>query len=260
MLHRSTGFREYSCYNTTMKKNMRTILIFLCAAMLLLTACAGDETITAEPEKEAPAETTAPEIAEDLVAVPETPAPERVPVNLDDFAGFYDDGGYDTVAIEKTDDGYTMSVVLYRLIGLNAGTVSASEDGVVFRAVDAAGNPMTVTFLKTGETYALRVDESTWDPLPPGTIIYNFVPSAGEWGDLIDPNDLLDAPHSHYVFQPKVCSVYMEEVFGKDMCDAWFNLVDAVLAGEDTFACKDQYTYDWMMGSFPSIACRSCMS
>ena len=251
MLHRSTGFREYSCYNTTMKKNMRTILIFLCAAMLLLTACAGEETITAEPEKEAPAETAAPEIAEDLVTVPETPAPERVPVNLDDFAGFYDDGGYDTVIIEKTDDGYTMSVELYRLIGLNAGTVSASKDGVVFRAVDAAGNPMTVTFLKTGETYALRVDESTWDPLQPGTIFYNFVPSTGEWGDLIDPADVHDAPESHYVFQPKVCSVYMEEVFGKDMCDAWFNLVDAVLAGEDTFACKDQYTYDWMMGQFP---------
>lgn len=65
-----------------------------------------------------------------------------------------------------------------------------------------------------------------------------------------EPEDDTDV-QSRFVFQPKVCSVYMEEVFGKDMCDAWSNLVDAVLAGEDTFVCKDQHTYDWMMGQFP---------
>ena len=54
----------------------------------------------------------------------------------------------------------------------------------------------------------------------------------------------------HYVFQPKVCSIYMEEVFGKTMCDTWFNLVDAVMAGENTFACPDNDTYDWVMGQF----------
>jgi len=60
------------------------------------------------------------------------------------------------------------------------------------------------------------------------------------------------AQPSSYVFRPKVCSAYMEEVFGKAMCEAWFHLVDAVMAGEDTFACPDQYTYDWVMGQFPS--------
>ena len=55
----------------------------------------------------------------------------------------------------------------------------------------------------------------------------------------------------HYVFQPKVCSVYMEEVFGEAMCEAWFNLVDAVMAGEDAFSCPDSRTYDWVMGQFP---------
>ncbi|MBR3296003.1 MAG: hypothetical protein IKI62_07125 [Clostridia bacterium] len=62
-----------------------------------------------------------------------------------------------------------------------------------------------------------------------------------------DPNDW----NSHYVFRPKVCSSYMEEVFGTTMRDAWFSLVDAVMAGEDTFSCPDQYTYDWVMGQFP---------
>ncbi|MBO4831641.1 MAG: transglutaminase domain-containing protein [Oscillospiraceae bacterium] len=69
-----------------------------------------------------------------------------------------------------------------------------------------------------------------------------------------DPPEQPDAPpkkESHYVFTPKVCSVFMEEVFGEIMCETWYNLVDAVMAGEDTFACPDQYTYDWVMGQFP---------
>ena len=52
-------------------------------------------------------------------------------------------------------------------------------------------------------------------------------------------------------FNPKVSSVYLEEVFGEAMVQTWYNLVDAVLAGEDTFACPDQETYDWVMGQFP---------
>ena len=57
--------------------------------------------------------------------------------------------------------------------------------------------------------------------------------------------------HGHYTFQPKVCSSYMREVFGETMVETWYNLVDAVMAGEDTFACPDAYTYDWVMGQFP---------
>lgn len=72
-----------------------------------------------------------------------------------------------------------------------------------------------------------------------------------ERGDLIDMEDLLSDPESHYVFQPKVSSVYLEEIFGETMCETWFHLVDAVMAGEDTFACPDQFTYDWVMGQFP---------
>ena len=55
----------------------------------------------------------------------------------------------------------------------------------------------------------------------------------------------------HYRFQPKVCSSFMVELFGEPMRDAWYGLVDAVMAGEDTFACPDDHTYDWVMGQFP---------
>ena len=54
-----------------------------------------------------------------------------------------------------------------------------------------------------------------------------------------------------FSFHPKVSSVFLEEIFGEAMVQVWFNLVDAVLAGEDTFACPDKETYDWVMGQFP---------
>ncbi len=60
-------------------------------------------------------------------------------------------------------------------------------------------------------------------------------------------------PESRFVFQPKLSSAFMEEIFGKTMCETWYNLVDAVMAGEDTFACPDQQTYGWVMGQFPRI-------
>lgn len=55
----------------------------------------------------------------------------------------------------------------------------------------------------------------------------------------------------HYVFQPKVCASYMADIFGETMVETWFHLVDAVMAGEDHFACPDADTYGWVMGQFP---------
>lgn len=54
-----------------------------------------------------------------------------------------------------------------------------------------------------------------------------------------------------YHFRPKVCSSYMTELFGEGRTETWFCLVDAVLAGEDTFACPDADTYYWVMGQYP---------
>ena len=55
----------------------------------------------------------------------------------------------------------------------------------------------------------------------------------------------------HYVFQPKVCSSIMTETFGEAMTETWFSLVDAVMAGEDSFSCPDEDTYWWVMGQYP---------
>jgi len=57
----------------------------------------------------------------------------------------------------------------------------------------------------------------------------------------------------HFKFNPKVCSPIMTEIMGEKMRDAWFSLIDAVYAGETTFECADDDTYNWMMGQFPHL-------
>ena len=206
--------------------------------------------VVTEPVKEAiavdvPAQETSPK-----ENAPAATAPEEAPFDPDEYTGFYTDDSYDTVVIWKDGDEYRMEVSIYRLTTLNEGTVSISEEGVVFQTVDAALNPMTVSFYREGDRYALRIDESTWPLLEQGTR-FDLLVKIEEEGDWIDPADLADSPKGHYTFRPKVCSVYWEELFGKEMCETWFNLVDAVMEGRNTFACPDQHTYDWVMGQFP---------
>ena len=55
-----------------------------------------------------------------------------------------------------------------------------------------------------------------------------------------------------FEFQPKVCSHFYEDIYGTAMCEAWFSLVDAVMAGEDTFSCPNGHTYLWVLSDFPN--------
>ena len=223
---------------------MKKSVAFICLFLLLVTTYGFDAQKPATPIM---AETEGPTPVSTIA-----PATEETAVDLDAYVGFYGNDDRDSVTIETTGDGYAMSVELYRLTGLEKGTVCASAEGIVFHTIDAAENPMVVSFYPDGEGYALRVEESTWPLLEQGTIIGGFkrtMPKASTVEG--DPVDAPDTPLGHYVFQPKVCSLYMEELFGKTMCETWFNLVDAVMAGKNTFACPDQHTYDWVMGQFP---------
>ncbi len=66
-----------------------------------------------------------------------------------------------------------------------------------------------------------------------------------------DAEEPIDWVPETFEFQPKVASTFLYELFGETMVNTWFNVVDAVLAGEDTFDCPDENTYDWVMGQFP---------
>ena len=42
-------------------------------------------------------------------------------------------------------------------------SVFCNPDKVIFDAVDAAGNPIKFSFYNEGDTYTLKVEETTWD-------------------------------------------------------------------------------------------------
>ena len=50
----------------------------------------------------------------------------------------------------------------------------------------------------------------------------------------------------------KVISSIFRGIMGEDMYKAYCNYVKAVQNGEDDFEVKDEHTYDWMIGQFPS--------
>ena len=229
---------------------MKKIRIFLLAAFLLLTACANEKQQTSEPVDT--------KIGEDVIAAQETPSPAPARTGAESFEGFYTDGKGNTAVIQWYGDDCMLSAYLDGAVFVEDAAGMSNGDGLVFHTVDDAENSMTLSLYRDGETYTLRVEESTRAALPAGTAFEGFVRTTEEPSPLdgasdggIDPSEAEERPNGHYVFQPKVCSVYLEEIFGREMCDAWFSLVDAVLAGKDTFACPDQHTYDWVMGQFP---------
>lgn len=224
---------------------MKRICVWLLSALLLL-GC-----VKPSP---APQQSPAPAVTIEATAAPTaepTAAPEQ-----ESLAGCYENDSYDTAILTQIGEEYYLAASLYRLTFIEGAVGTRQGDRLVFAAADGNENPLTLSFFGDGDTYTLQVEESTWELLPAGTRVEGLIrtaqePTAGGPLFVEEPEQTQAPVQGHYVFSPKVCSVYMQEVFGPDMCEAWYNLVDAVMAGEDTFPCKDQHTYDWVMGQFP---------
>ena len=122
----------------------------------------------------------------DLTAVVESIAeegsiPKTEAIDPDDYIGYYTNGSYDEVIIDRNGDDYTMTVSLYRLTYLDEGTVSFTEEGVFFNTIDASGKPMIISFSDKGDgTYSLRIEESTWLYLEPGMVFDNMIKTTRE--------------------------------------------------------------------------------
>ena len=82
------------------------------------------------------------------------------PQNLDDYIGFYADGDCNEITIDKEGDDYIMEVTIFRLTDIDEGIVSATSEGVVFDATDAAGDPIKLLFREAGdEMYELVIED-----------------------------------------------------------------------------------------------------
>lgn len=70
----------------------------------------------------------------------------------------------------------------------------------------------------------------------------------------------LEAKGESYEFNPHVYSPKLAEVYDKEWWDAFYNLVDAIRAGEDTFECPSEEIYhecmnDIKLGDLYPVAC-----
>lgn len=63
-----------------------------------------------------------------------------------------------------------------------------------------------------------------------------------------------------FVFNPHVKCELLSEIVTDEMWDSFYNLVDAIRAGEDTFECADEHAYEWCthdctLGTFLPASC-----
>lgn len=63
-----------------------------------------------------------------------------------------------------------------------------------------------------------------------------------------------------FTFDPHVKCELLSEIVTDEMWDSFYNMVDAIRAGEDTFECSDEHAYEWCtndctIGSFLPAAC-----
>ena len=69
-----------------------------------------------------------------------------------------------------------------------------------------------------------------------------------------------EADAEPFVFEPHVKCELLSEIVTDEMWDSFYNMVDAIRAGEDTFECADEKAYEWCthectLGSFLPAAC-----
>lgn len=82
--------------------------------------------------------------------------------------------------IAKGEDGkYIVQIGIYRLTTLEDGIGELTEDGMIFTATDAAGNPISGIITVDGETATVTFTDSTWDLIQNGDI-YEYNKSSDE--------------------------------------------------------------------------------
>ena len=161
---------------------MKKTLAILCIMVLLVTACGKAEQINSVEEVTSGATTAVteevkqpePEVVqeEEIEKEAENEQPtDTAVVNLDDYVGYYSDGGDTEVTIKKDGAEYSMEIFIYRLTTIDEGKVTASPEGVVLDALDANGDPIKILFYKnTDDSYAFEIKETTWMYFENGTV------------------------------------------------------------------------------------------
>lgn len=82
-----------------------------------------------------------------------------------------DDGS--TLVISRAENGYNVSIKLFRLTEIDDGFGDLKDGKLIFKGTDASGNPISGQIIVSGDTAKLVFTDSTWEYLPDGTT-YTF--------------------------------------------------------------------------------------
>ena len=88
----------------------------------------------------------------------------------------------------------------------------------------------------------------------------NAVSTAEQDADAESPGTAAAEEPAPLVFEPHVHCSLLSDYVTEDMWASLYNLIDAIRAGEDTFACSDEVAYEWctdqtVIGTFLPPAC-----
>ena len=78
-----------------------------------------------------------------------------------------DDGS--TLVISRAENGYNVSIKLFRLTEINDCIGKLKDGTLVFTGIDASGKPVSGTITVEGDSAKLVFTDSTWEYLPVGT-------------------------------------------------------------------------------------------
>lgn len=104
---------------------------------------------------------------------PYVPGNDEYVYNEKYFGEFKNREDGSTLEISRAENGYNVSIKLFRLTEIDDGFGELKDCKLVFTGTDAAGNPISGEITVSGDTVKLVFTDSTWEYLPDGTT-YTF--------------------------------------------------------------------------------------
>lgn len=104
---------------------------------------------------------------------PYMPGNDEYVYNEKYFGKFENRDDSSTLVISKAENGYNVSIRLFRLTEINDCNGNLKDGKLIFTGSDASGNPISGAITVHGDSAKLVFTDSTWEYLPVGTT-YTF--------------------------------------------------------------------------------------
>lgn len=104
-----------------------------------------------------------------VVLDPYMPGNDEYVYNEKYFGKFENQNDGSTLVISRAENGYNVSVKLFRLTEIDDGFGELKDAKLVFTGTDASGNPISGAITAEGDSAKLVFTRSTWEYLPVGT-------------------------------------------------------------------------------------------